>query len=208
MKKNNKGFMLVEVIITSTVIVTSMMFLYTSFNSLFTQYEARTNYHNIDALYATKETIDYLYQNNLNKYIVENTKDSLYNKESLYLIKGGTCIKGENGSSILEKSFCKALQELYGIETMILTSYDAENLKNLKEGLKEDGEVKVEAVSTETMKEYITYVTNYYNIKNENINAANSTRKNEYTYLLLTETKAQKSENEKEEYNYASIAIR
>ncbi len=35
MMKNNKGFMLVEVIVTSTIIVTAMIGLYTSFNKIY-----------------------------------------------------------------------------------------------------------------------------------------------------------------------------
>ena len=65
MVKNNKGFMLVEVIITSTVILTGMILFYSSFNSLFSKYKEREVYHDIDAFYATKEMINALLENNI-----------------------------------------------------------------------------------------------------------------------------------------------
>ena len=59
MKKNNKGFMLVEVIITSTVVITTLVAFYTNFEKLYKKYNENNNYHDIDGLYATKEVINY-----------------------------------------------------------------------------------------------------------------------------------------------------
>ena len=69
MNKNNKGFMLVEVIVTSVVIATAMISLYSTFNRLYTSYNRNISYYNIDAIYATKTTIDYLLNNDFNKFI-------------------------------------------------------------------------------------------------------------------------------------------
>ena len=193
MIKNNRGFMLIEVIITSTVVLTGMVLLFSTFNSLYSKYKSRENYHDIDTFYATKEMIDYFMENDFTDFINQN----LYEKESIFLIENGHCMDGSN-------TFCNKLQELYGIENMIFTTYDKQNLENLKTGKDTNGASIGIKIQNETFKDYIDYVINYYNIQNENINATNSERKNEYTYFFLTEGK----NTDTDLYTYASIAIR
>ena len=69
---------------------------------------------------------------------------------------------------------------------MFFTYYDANVLKNKKENL-----------TNETFKDYIDYVTNYYNIKEANI----GTSSNSYAYMIITEI-----ENNGKNY-YANIPI-
>ncbi len=192
MSKNNHGFMLVEVIITSTVILTGMVLMFSSYNSLFAKYKSRGEYHDIDTFYATKEMIDYLIENNLASFIQKN----LDQNESVALIDTSQC-KFKN-------DFCEKLKNLYEIENMIFTTYDKQNLENLKTGKDTNGDSIGINIQNETFKDYIDYVINYYNIQNENINAKNNERKNEYTYLLMTEVKNTVTD----EYTYASIPIR
>ena len=54
-KKRSKGFMLVELIVTSTIIVATMIGLYASFTKIYTIYQTKNNYYHIDGIYATKE---------------------------------------------------------------------------------------------------------------------------------------------------------
>ena len=180
MFKNNKGFMLVEVIITSTVILTGMILFYSSFNSLFSKYKEREVYHDIDAFYATKEMINALLENNLNTFL--NTNSDL---ETVNLIENGTCNESEN-NYINKNNFCTTLKNLYQVKNMIFTYYDENVLKNKKEKL-----------TNETFKDYIDYIINYYNIKDANI----GTNSNHYTYMVITEI-----ENNGKNY-YASIPI-
>ena len=193
MIKNNRGFMLIEVIITSTVVLTGMVLLFSTFNSLYSKYKSRENYHDIDTFYATKEMIDYLMENDFTDFINQN----LYENESIFLIENGHCKDSSN-------TFCNKLQELYGIENMVFTTYDKQNLENLKTGKDTNGTSIGIKIQNETFRDYIDYVINYYNIQNENINATNSERKNEYTYFFLTEAK----NTDTDLYTYASIAIR
>ena len=193
--KNKKGFMLVEVIVTSTVVLTGMILLFSSFNSLFSKYKAREQYHDIDAFFATKEMIDYLFKNNLNNIIQEQ----LSIKESTFLIENNNC----QTSIFSNPSFCTSIKNLYHIKNMILTTYDKSNLESLKTGIDVSGKNTGIQVKNETFKDYIDYVNNYYNIQNENITATQN-RKNEYTYIILTEIE---KENSKQN-TYASIAIR
>ena len=52
MKKNNGGFMLVELVIVSAVVILSMVSLYTGFNKVYIAYNERSRYYSIDCLYA------------------------------------------------------------------------------------------------------------------------------------------------------------
>ena len=170
MKKNNKGFMLIEVIITSTIVLTTMILLYSSFNKLSNSYKIRNSYYNIDASYATKEMINSMLKdsnnnNNINQFI----NDTFYRKRYGYIIDNQECK--------LETDSCDKLKTLYSIENMIFSEYDPESLKYLKEN----------ELINQTFKEYIEYIDNYYDIKNT---------KDNYEYIILTEVK----ENDKYYY--------
>ena len=46
--KNNKGFMLAEAIITSTIVLTTLVGLYANFMKLYNVYKIRDTYYDID----------------------------------------------------------------------------------------------------------------------------------------------------------------
>ena len=98
--KNNKGFMLAEVVVTSTIILTSLMSLYVTFNKLYKNYEIRSKYFDIDGVYAIKAVINTkLKSGDLNKIIKDNTNytsiltddvkniKETYNIENMYIVK-------------------------------------------------------------------------------------------------------------------------
>ena len=58
--KNNKGFMLVEVIIVTVVVVMIMTTLYLAFNRVYNVFELKSKYTDIDAIYAIKTVCDQL----------------------------------------------------------------------------------------------------------------------------------------------------
>lgn len=60
MKSNNRGFMLAEVIIVSSIIVTVLVTMYTGLNRLFIKYDELSRYFNVDAIYMAKNVEDYL----------------------------------------------------------------------------------------------------------------------------------------------------
>ena len=151
MKNNNKGFMLAEVVITSTVVLTSLISLYVTFNKLYKNYEIRSKYYDIDGYYATKETIEQL----LNDGSINTILSLLTNKQY---------------SKILEENENKTY----------ITNYTKAALNSLKES--ED--------INETFKDYLTYLTKYYNFTND-----------KYNYLFITEYK------NGDDYYYANIGL-
>ena len=195
MRRNRNGFMLVEVIIASTVIVTAMIGLYTSYNKTYKNYERRNNYYHVDAMYASKEMVRYLLENDqLNQLInqlptsqeeVNNENNQNVSTESIiYLIKNSTC---EAVNDQFKNNFCSPLQTLYGVKNMILADYDKSVLQALP-------------VENETFKEYINFIIGYYNIEDANINV--SEESNTYQYVILTELE------EGENLYYANLVIR
>ena len=132
--------MLVEVIITSTVILTGMVGLYTTFNKLYKNYNIRSTYYNIDSIYATKEMFNNLMNNDFNKVI--NHFDNYG-----YLIENSKCIEIGNHNN------CSSIVDFYGIDNMIIVNYNKNALKELK-------------LENETFNEYIDFVIKYYDINN------------------------------------------
>ena len=58
--RNNKGFMLAEVVIVSTIVTSVIVSLYTGFNRVYKFYNERSHYYDIDGLYALKTISDLL----------------------------------------------------------------------------------------------------------------------------------------------------
>ena len=68
MKKNNKGFMLVETIIVTVVVATIMISLYVAFNRIYGAYESKKTYMDIEPIYAIDIIKDYL----IDEFLIED----------------------------------------------------------------------------------------------------------------------------------------
>lgn len=123
-KLNRKGFMLAEVIVVSTVILGTLVGLYTIFNRMYTYYAERSYYYNIDAVYAGR---------NIYKYLLDNENFvTLINDE----------LSGSNYSVIITKEddgsyecsthigeLCTDIGNTYSIQKMILVRYEEDNFE-------------------------------------------------------------------------------
>ena len=101
--KNNKGFMLAEVVVTSTIVLTTLISLYVTFNKLYNKYETNSKYFDIDGIYAIKAVINTKLESGDLNTIIKNTstytplltsdvnsiKDA-YNIEEMYIVKKGS----------------------------------------------------------------------------------------------------------------------
>ncbi len=209
MMKNNKGFMLVEVIITSTVIIAAMVGLYSSFNRLYQSYDTKNYYYSIDGVYATKETINYLLQNDFSdQYLTaSDTKekdfnyfinDLFYNTGTdKFLIKDGSC------NAKISGDFCTSIVNLYQVKNMILLEYDkcsfvfdSDHNTKYSCGLSSN---KFLSIKNQTFKEYLDYVVSYYDMTNTSVD---SNENNKYSYIILTEI------YDGEYYYYSNLRVR
>lgn len=67
MKKNNKGFTMLETLIASTLIVSTLVFLYVQFNSLLTNYNESFTLNTVQGIHNAKQLAKY-YKLNPTKY--------------------------------------------------------------------------------------------------------------------------------------------
>lgn len=79
---NNKGFMMAEVIVVSAIILVALTGLYTSYNKIFSIYNQRVSYYDVDTLYELgyiRDSID-LGENdpNINNAIYNNDGKLVY----------------------------------------------------------------------------------------------------------------------------------
>ena len=207
MRKNNKGFMLAEAVVSGTIIITSMIILYATFNKLYVMYSVRNSYYNVDGIYAARMLTDYLFDNNFNKQI----NNIFENSTNYILIANGYCqeknVREKNDgtkieiSTSIDQDVCEGLQKAYNISTLIITEYDKSVLLNdikvdvrANKLLKDDGgEIKEENfVLRQTFSDYLDFVVNYYDVGD------GDTR---YSYIILVET------NNGEDYYYSSLGI-
>ena len=215
MKKNNRGFMLVEVIITSTVIITALVTFYYEFNKIYVKYNEKNNYHDLDGLYATKEVLNYFLTNDnfdFNGYVSQIFNNSS-NKYYSYIIKNGTTSLEMNCSnaacneiknkiqSTANKESINSIKNLYNIKNMIITEYEKCDLDSTKCNLTNVDDVK-KSISNSTFKDYIDYLISYYNIEDQNTNGAT----NLYKYIIITEVEITGMNNT--ETYYSNLRVR
>jgi len=184
MKKNKKGFMLAEAVVSSTVIITSMILLYSTFNRLYFLYSEKNSYYNIDAVYATKTMINSLMDNNFEKTINDIFVDSTYKVIMEDYIQDEKileekCLENETSPN---DSLCTKLKDIYKVNRMIISEYDKstleEDIKNL--------------TINQSFKDYIDYIVGYYGVSNHDT---------KYSYIVLTEIK------DGADYYYANLGI-
>lgn len=81
MKKNNQGFMLVEALIMSMIVIGTLTFMYIQFQNISKSYEKSFTYNTVTNLYITNEVKMYLIDNNL----LDNYENEVDNNTSKYI---------------------------------------------------------------------------------------------------------------------------
>ena len=182
--KNNKGFMLAEAVITSTIVLTTLIGLYTTFSRLYNLYNIRTTYFDIDGVYAIKGMIDNLIDNNKMNSTLQQVNTNNYSQ----LISKKVC-----SSANTNTNYCNSLQKLYNIENMYIIQYKKDKVTNLKN---QD--------INQTFKDYLDYISNYYSFVDSNADDTTDNKVNVddgYKYLFVVEYK------NGEDYYYSSLGL-
>jgi len=162
-KNNNKGFMLVEVIVVTVVVVTIMTSLYMVFNRVYNAYDRKNTYTDIDSIYALKMIEDYMIDiENSNLFMFNNLIDK---NVSYTKIDCGTANDNFN-------TYCTAVFEEYNVNEMYIVKNNEGSLNGLKG-----------VVTNQTFKDYIDYLKN---IGIHTIKFIGNNKK--YTNLLIVET--------------------
>lgn len=137
-KSNRKGFILAETIAVSTIVMTSLVILYSQFVSINNSYNRSFSYNNVNNLYLVKNIRDYLSEENLNKLI-----SSMEESNSLYID-----ITSCPNEYFTEYIYCETLLNTINVKTILFTK---ENVNELKDKLKD-------VDLTEKMKSFINYI--------------------------------------------------
>ena len=139
--KNNKGFMLLETLIVSTIILSTLVFLFIQFTNIKTNYEISFKYNTIPGIYIAKEFSDFLIKNNIDSSLSNQLNDStngfLNIKNHTYIDKG-------------EKDFYTSMINQMNIKQIIYTSDDLTTFKNYLNGNNVDT-----SIFTESFKNFI-----------------------------------------------------
>lgn len=165
-KLNNKGFMLVEVIIVTVVVATIMTSLYVLFNRVYNNYELKETYTNVDAIYALKTIEDFLIDEmKLNAWLKGNTRE----------------IKCDDMSDV---NYCNNIFSQYNINRVFFVKLS--DSSNEVPSLPND--------VNQTFKDYITYLnnaitfgddTNYILVTETYENSSDKNILNKYAYLEI-----------------------
>lgn len=147
MKKNNKGFMLTELMVVSVAILVLFIAVYSNFYPNIGEYENRLYYNNIDTEYALFYTrVMYLKYLKANTTTKNNLLTNVSNNNYVTLIENGTCNSSYFSNEFLNK--CNINAKKFNIKTLILTSYNPEK-------------IKTSSFTDERLSKYISYIPNY-----------------------------------------------
>ena len=119
-KKNESGFMLVETLIVSTVILGTLVFLFVQFQTVNKSYSDSFQYNTVPDLYLANQIREYLNENNLDdiiSYLQESDKDYL---------ELTTCPE----DLIKYPRYCNAFLKQWGVKTLLFTKARTDSLYN------------------------------------------------------------------------------
>ena len=120
MKKNNKGFTLIETLIVSTFVAATLTYLFIQINNTLTNYDITYRYDSINALYNANTLTSYLKQNGYQNLI------SLNNSNGYVDITTSTNVNGNS-------TYYNLLIDKINAKTVLFTTADMTNLKqNIK----------------------------------------------------------------------------
>lgn len=129
-RKNNQGFLLVETLIVSTFIASTMIFIFVQFRRINNEYQRSFTYNTVESIYATREINKYILKNGYEKikeYMSERTVDGEAAKPELYveLYDGNTC----SSVYLYEVEYCNRLMKNLNVKQVIVTYSDITNFK-------------------------------------------------------------------------------
>lgn len=148
-KLNNKGFMLVEVIIVTVIVATIMTSLYVAFTRVYKVYDMKSRYSNIDGIYALNTIKNYYIESITFNKLINNTKNTY--KDLIEDINNGTNYCSTLISGGTSNNYCNKIKS-------IITNYQINTLYIVDKNKLTDLENITSA--SQTLKDYINYLNN------------------------------------------------
>ena len=143
----NKGFTLLETLVVSSFVITTLLIIFTQFYNLKNNYEDSFKYNTINGIYSTK---------NIEKFIKNNKKINVLTKEveikQLYILffSDGMC----NEKYVSNISYCNELINKLNVKNIYLTN---EDLTEFKISLKDNN------ILSESLYQFIKKMSIKYN---------------------------------------------
>lgn len=123
MKKRNEGFVLLETMVVSVFVISTLVFLFVQFNNLKKSYDNSFKYNTIPGLYGVENINKYLLTGYYIKLSADvDTSDNKY----IELSKDGICNSTYFSSDI---NYCNRLIKDLNIKTLLITKEDVKKLK-------------------------------------------------------------------------------
>ncbi len=117
----NKGFILVETLIASTIILGALIFLFIQFSSIKKAYETSFTYNTIPELYKAKSLSDFFNTTGIEKM----TSSSSFISNGYYLVNTTTCNVDNS-----QNSLCNKIIEKIDAEYIVLVGNNIQILQN------------------------------------------------------------------------------
>lgn len=131
-KKNNQGFLLVETLIVSTFIASTMIFIFVQFRRINTEYNRSFTYNTVEGIYATKEMNKFILNNGyarIVEYMSGRTQNGETAKPELYAeIYNET--HGCSSLYVYEVDYCNRLMKDLNAKQVIVTASDLTDFRN------------------------------------------------------------------------------
>lgn len=74
---NRKGFMMAELVVVSSIVLVTLVGLYTSYNKIYSTYKTRLTYYDATTLYRLGYYRDILKENNVLSEVIDNSKSGI-----------------------------------------------------------------------------------------------------------------------------------
>ena len=181
-KLNCKGFMMAEVIIVSTVILGTLVGLYTIFNKMYIVYTERSYYYNVDAVYAGESIYKYLVSSD--KFVSILKKDQIKQSEDKIASGNVNLIKKDNNNYQCNSDFfidttdtniCNGLSTTYKIKNATIFPYNSTAVN------KDNSNVSGFDVR---FKDYLDYLNTSLNFTEKD---ENDEEKQKFNYIIIVE---------------------
>ena len=192
--KNNKGFMMAEVVIVSAIVLSVITVLFVSYNKIYSTYNTRISYYDINTLY----DLEY-YRNILIENDAMNTAINNLNNTPVIVIYDSS----KNDSTDNSFNLPKRELQLAKNDHVLLVKMPKENkYANIEDILNTDENTATRYYVSETFKDYLKYIKTSTDIEANNVmfmercSTLNNKSKDDCTYAYLeiydgTETKGE-----------------
>lgn len=170
MKKNVKGFMLIETLIVSTLVTTILVFLYVQFNNIVKTFNTELHYNNVSNLYTATKIKNYIlkYADDdgvLIDNLVSALKNNIIAANSKYYVYFYNVDDDNVNNSVDVPSFLKVILEQYEIKNIIFKAkkinMTSSDLNSFKENPKLVNYIKYSQKSNTSNEENIDYLSDF-----------------------------------------------